>query len=258
MSHGYVEVKGWDNFQHYKKRSPPWIKLHAALLDNYEFARLPDISKAHLVGIWILASKHANKVPADPEWIARRIGATDPVDIEPLVEAGFIARLRRASDPLPERKQMPIPEVEGEREGESKAEKSTTTSAVAADSRIPGHTLRSVLGLVVEHLYSGIRPPEAAMRNEASIAKALGERHGYDVLARGIQGLARRRDSGEFPNIRPRQAMGLKWINSAKFDINQLAASEDAFYRSDPEPRRGRGKVTDIGDIVATITPRTA
>lgn len=94
------------------------------------------------------------------------------------------------------------------------------------------------------------------MRNEASIARHLGERHGYDTLARAIQGLARRRDSGEFPNLKPRQAVSLKWLNSAKFDINQLAASEDAYYRSDPEPRRGRGKVTDIGDVLANISPR--
>lgn len=138
----------------------------------------------------------------------------------------------------------------------TETEEVSTTSADAVERRDPEHTLRSCIGLVVEHLYSGNRPPEAAMRNEASIARQLGERHGFDVLARGIQGLARRRDSGEFPNVKPRQVMSLKWINSKKFDINQLAASEDAYYRSDPEPRRGRGKVTDIGDIVASITPR--
>jgi hypothetical protein len=94
------------------------------------------------------------------------------------------------------------------------------------------------------------------MRTEGSIAKALGERHGYDRLARAIQGLARKRDAGELgESVRPRQALSLKWLNSKKFDINQLAASEDAFYRSDPEPRRGRGKATDIGDILAVIRP---
>lgn len=137
------------------------------------------------------------------------------------------------------------------------AETTTTTSAGADNSSIPEHTLRSCLGLVVETLYFGNRPPEAAMRNEASIAKVLGEHYGYDRLAKAISGLARRRDKGELGNVGPRQALSLKWLNSKKFDINQLAASEDAFYRSDPEGRRPRhSKVTDISDVLSRVAPR--
>ena len=33
-------VKNWDEFQHYKDRNPPWIKLHNHLLDDYEFEML--------------------------------------------------------------------------------------------------------------------------------------------------------------------------------------------------------------------------
>jgi hypothetical protein len=29
--------KNWKSFQHYKDRAPAWIKLHKALLDDYNF-----------------------------------------------------------------------------------------------------------------------------------------------------------------------------------------------------------------------------
>lgn len=86
----YFKVKNWDNFQHYKDRNPPWIKLHNHLLDNYEFECLPDASKAHLLCIWMLASRTQNKMPMDPKWIKRKIGASEDVDLQVLVKYGFI------------------------------------------------------------------------------------------------------------------------------------------------------------------------
>ncbi len=86
----YLRVKNWGRFQQYKDRTPPWIKLHTDLLDNYEFSALPDASKAHLILIWVLASKVDNKIPARPDWIATKIFATEPVDLELLIEAGFL------------------------------------------------------------------------------------------------------------------------------------------------------------------------
>lgn len=83
-------VKDWERFQHYGNRTPPWIKLYNDLLENYEFAQLPDASKAHLVSIWLLASRMSNSIPADSEFIAKKIGATEPVDLCVLINAGFL------------------------------------------------------------------------------------------------------------------------------------------------------------------------
>lgn len=83
-------VKNFERFQHYKDRSPPWIKLYNELLDDYTFGLLPDASKLHLVAIWLLASRSNNRIPHDPNWIARRISATEKVDLELLRAAGFI------------------------------------------------------------------------------------------------------------------------------------------------------------------------
>lgn len=83
-------IKDWEEFQHYKDRAPPWIKLYNKLLENYQFGRLQDASKAHLILIWLLASRSSNCLPYDAEWVANKISATSPVDLEELVRAGFI------------------------------------------------------------------------------------------------------------------------------------------------------------------------
>lgn len=112
-----LRVRNWEKFQHYHKRNPPWIRLYNEILDNYDLSRLPDASKWHVVGIWLLASRFDNKIPDDPKWIAQRIQATTTVAIDVLISAGFIERYDdSASTMLAERKQSAIPEGEGETE----------------------------------------------------------------------------------------------------------------------------------------------
>jgi hypothetical protein len=89
----FFSVINYDQQQHYKDRGPTWIKLYNRLLDDYGFAHLPDAAKWHLIGIQLQASRHDNRVPADPAWLARQIGAIDAIDLDVLVQAGFIAPL---------------------------------------------------------------------------------------------------------------------------------------------------------------------
>jgi hypothetical protein len=83
-------VKNWENFQHYKDRNPPWIKLHNHLLDDYDFECLPDATKCHLLCIWMLASRTNNEMIFDNSWVKRKIGANSNVDLDLLVRVGFI------------------------------------------------------------------------------------------------------------------------------------------------------------------------
>ena len=124
----YLSIPKWDEFQHYKDRNPPWIKLHNQLLENYEFECLPDASKAHLLCIWMFASRTNNKLRNDSKWIGRKIGANSKVDIDLLIESGFLQLNQRlqtmeqdASTMLQGAEQCAIPEErreEGERERE--------------------------------------------------------------------------------------------------------------------------------------------
>ncbi|KKL86564.1 hypothetical protein LCGC14_1943480 [marine sediment metagenome] len=115
-------VKNWKRFQHYKNRTPPWIKFHNSTLDDYAFRALPDYAKAHLMCIWLLASRYQNDIPADPDFIREMIGAKSAVDLNILEQAGFIEIDQRCSKPLAARKQRATPEAEGEIEAEIEAE----------------------------------------------------------------------------------------------------------------------------------------
>jgi len=86
----YLSIKNWDTFQQYKDRDPKWIKLHRDILNDYEFDQLTEIEQCHLMKIWLLASKLDNKIPNDPSWIARQIGAKSKVNVKQLVTHGFL------------------------------------------------------------------------------------------------------------------------------------------------------------------------
>lgn len=91
---GRLAVKGWASFQHYKDRAPPWIKLHKALLDNYEFQRLPVASRALAPMIWLLASESVDGTIDDQiDKLAFRL-RQDPQEVaqgvKSLIENGFL------------------------------------------------------------------------------------------------------------------------------------------------------------------------
>ncbi len=52
-----LRVKGWPEFQHYKLRKPPWIRLYRKLLDDLEWHRLPVASRALAPMLWLVASE---------------------------------------------------------------------------------------------------------------------------------------------------------------------------------------------------------
>jgi hypothetical protein len=86
----FIRIKNWDIFQHYKTRSPPWIKLYHSLLDDYEYGRMRDDSKLLLLSLFMLASKTNNRTPNDMEWIQRKTMITAVIDLGELIENRFI------------------------------------------------------------------------------------------------------------------------------------------------------------------------
>lgn len=120
-------VVGWSDFQHYKDRDPIWIKLHRSLLDSYKWACLPDASRALLVGIWLLAARHDNRIPADPEWLRRRLHTEGPVDLQILVDKDFIRMLSTGQQSA-----MLEREIEIEKEIEKEIETTSVANATTA------------------------------------------------------------------------------------------------------------------------------
>lgn len=136
----YIKVKGYENFQHYKDRNPPWIKLYNSLLDDYEFATLPDEYKAHLMAIWLLASRMNNRIPNDASWISRKINATSGVNLQALLSTGFIEAVHDASESLQAVENSACLETETE---ESREE----TACSATSGEAPEPTVLSFDGL---------------------------------------------------------------------------------------------------------------
>ena len=94
---GEIEIKDWKRFQHYKRRSPPWIRLYRDLVDNTEWRGLSDSAARLLVELWVLASElqPGGRVPHDLTLIAWKTGrrGDDPAlapALDELAAAGFV------------------------------------------------------------------------------------------------------------------------------------------------------------------------
>lgn len=61
-----THVSGWAEFQHYRDRSPPWIKLHRKLLDSMDYNRLSPIAAKCLPLLWLIASEDNGQLPDVP------------------------------------------------------------------------------------------------------------------------------------------------------------------------------------------------
>jgi hypothetical protein len=102
----YLRVKNWGEFQHYKDRNPPWIKLHRTLLDDYEFSCLQDASKAHLMLIWLFASQKDGLVPNNPKFLKMKLGLTSEPNLKWLIDHGLLIQEQSASTPLADCQQV--------------------------------------------------------------------------------------------------------------------------------------------------------
>lgn len=118
-----VTPKNWSDFQHYRDRRPPWIKLHRALLDDRAFNALPLASKALAPFLWLLASEgDGGEFDGDPVELAFRLRwrvADVTSGLTHLIRSGVFIVVQDASAPLADRLQGATPETEGETEGET-------------------------------------------------------------------------------------------------------------------------------------------
>lgn len=86
----YLSVKNFDQYQHYKHRNPPWIKLYYALLDDPRFLSLSEVQQGRYIKLLLVASKQSNRIVNDPQYLARMLRIQGRADITPLIMAGFL------------------------------------------------------------------------------------------------------------------------------------------------------------------------
>lgn len=132
-----LSVKNWSEFQHYKDRSPAWIKLHKRMLDDRDFQRLPVASRALAPMLWLLASEYDNGIlPYDLDLFAFRTRQTEKEienALKPLIDKGFFILEQDASTPLAERLQDAIPRREENINKEERREEPASAVFVLPD-----------------------------------------------------------------------------------------------------------------------------
>lgn len=92
MPHTWIYLTNWETHIHYRDRGAAWIKAHVADLNDYQWIRLPDAVKGQLTALRYLAARGEGKVPDDPAFLAAQCGCTEPLQLEKLIEAGFLTR----------------------------------------------------------------------------------------------------------------------------------------------------------------------
>jgi len=93
----WIVVQGWDKFQHYKDRNPPWIMLHTELNSNDDWLGLTPAERGVLVTIWVEFARSRGQLRLE---LVRTLckNSARTRQIESLVHAGFIDIV--ASKPL--------------------------------------------------------------------------------------------------------------------------------------------------------------
>jgi hypothetical protein len=70
-----LRIKDWAKFQHFKDRSPPWVKLYRDILDDIEWHELDPRAAKALVLLWLIASENSGELP-DIKKLAFRLRTT--------------------------------------------------------------------------------------------------------------------------------------------------------------------------------------
>jgi hypothetical protein len=79
-----------EQYQHYKDRAPPWVKLHRNLLTSNTWVTLDDAGRVLAIACMLIAAETKNEIPADPAYMRRRAYLDHEPDFQPLIAVGFI------------------------------------------------------------------------------------------------------------------------------------------------------------------------
>lgn len=86
-------IRNWREFQHYKDRNPPWIKLHYALLSSQDWVMLNDASRVLAVACMLLASRSDGQIDGSEAGLAylQRVAYLNKKpELKPLIDCGFL------------------------------------------------------------------------------------------------------------------------------------------------------------------------
>jgi hypothetical protein len=88
---GWVVVRDWDKFQHYKDRDPIWIRTYTRLLHDDAYRNLTGHQRAVLHGLWLAYASSGRQLRLDTRSLSARLNLrVSSHTLESLNNAGFI------------------------------------------------------------------------------------------------------------------------------------------------------------------------
>lgn len=97
----FISILNFEKFQHYRDRKPPWIKLYRDLLSDDRLFDLSEADRYQLIGLFIIASQHDNRIPNKPAWLRKELAINRPISLQKLIDTGWIQVVEQdASIPL--------------------------------------------------------------------------------------------------------------------------------------------------------------
>ena len=119
------KIKNWHQFQHFKDRKPPWIKLYRDLLDDVHWHDLDPKAAKNLVMIWLIASEYDGALP-DMKTLAFRLRVLEN-EAKSIVSKLSHWLIHDDIKPISDRYQNDSLEIETEKEKEREGEAKRAT-----------------------------------------------------------------------------------------------------------------------------------
>lgn len=146
-------IKNWREFQHYKDRNPPWIKLHWSILASEDWVSGDDRTRVLAIACLLLASRTDGEIDLSERgirYIQRVAYLNSRPDFKPLIDSGFLELQADASGAQAEFR----PETETETEEEREEEKRVTdvTLVEQRDETSRDSTTRIPVKRIIDHL----------------------------------------------------------------------------------------------------------
>lgn len=186
-----LSVKGWERFQHYKDRDPPWVKLYRDLLSSESWVLGTDASRLLQIASILLAARYSNQIPH--RWdLIRKVASIDCTEkqfdeaVRHLCANGFleIHTVTTESSPVAQSASTPLATCPSEAEAEAEAEKRQRRLRPVEQGLDGGPVDR-----VFAHWRSEFKHPKASLdpKRRRAIQRSL-ESYDEDTLRTAITG----------------------------------------------------------------------
>lgn len=150
-----MRIRNWKQFQHYKNRRPPWIKLHREILDDPDWHSLSGDSAKVLISLWLIASDDNDKDGKLPPLrkLAFRLRMSEKVVAQHLEKLSQWL-VQDASNALADCEQLAVPETEESRD----RDRVFSQNAPLASNRFQKPTLEELTAYVKEAGLAKVNP----------------------------------------------------------------------------------------------------